>query len=140
MKLKACRITLTAVAVMIVAMLISGDRPLRVVGSSEAAMLRGGAGDVCALAVINTAFSCNGRVVTVGDTQYKCDGTNLDQTCSSATTNTHNICDDARATCGGNQQKKDITTGFVWADDGPCTQSTNATARLQAANCNPEGG
>jgi hypothetical protein len=103
--------------------------------------LRGGQNPICAGSVVNLAASCNGRIRQLpGGGSIYCDGNNLDQDCTSASTNNHNVCNRGAATCSGDQWYS--FDGNTYVDVGSCVDCTYTTAALRAGTCDqgPIGG
>jgi hypothetical protein len=113
-------------------------------GSAEGSRLRGGAASTtCVNTAVNLTTGCDGKITygapippSTENTQYKCSGTNYDQGCPVAYTNTGNVCDNGFAVCSGTQQKS-TDGGKTWSNDGNCSKVTYNTARAQAKACVP---
>jgi len=114
---------------------LDGRRAPRILRPPEASAFVGGA-PPCALKVINTTDTCNLRQQDVGGIGYRCTGSNADQVCQGADTNTNNVCGKSQATCGGDQQQWNGTTG-TWVTTGTCMVCTYNTAYLEAGTCTP---
>ena len=114
------------------------ERPgkARTLNSRELARMRGGV--VCADKVIDLASGCDGRTFFGGDLEYKCSGTQYDQGCTQASTNTNNVCNTGSASCSGPQWARHPGTQTWLLNSDTCDKVTYTTARLQAGTCTPK--